>query len=494
MSLRPFRLTKMFLVYVMLATLFVNVSFPVLGQSAAPNLPGGGDASANVYFPIVLKPTLNIDAPRVNAPFIDAALSIFNWTFSQTAIFWFGKVTLSDNYADVRTAYNSQELFVDLAIFDRRTWYDATPSPADLTAWDAVSLYLDLNGNRGIAPVSSSYRFIGQLSDLGLDRLSYQQAARGNGTGWDVAAIPFTTETFGRGSPGGNNDDLDDKGWIISFHIPFSSLGLSAPPVQGTTWGLGLIMHDRDSAAGPPLPDKPWPKNLDPSRPATWGQVGFGLPVYSAPPSAYGGTVTVRDKLNGALVKDAEVGGNTTCGANSAPVYFNLWGDANYAGYTQVNVQNQADLSDWPCFSKLYLTFPLDALPVGKVIRSAKLTLYQFGGSDPTKAYSSLIQVLTVANDWDESTITWNNAPYAWENVSQNWVAVLPSNYPSVPGAARDWDISRAVADAYQRGIPLRLVVYSADGPAHSGKYFYSSKVDDYMPTSRPTLTVEWGN
>jgi hypothetical protein len=28
----------------------------------------------------------------------------------------------------------------------------------------------------------------------------------------------------------------------------------------------------------------------------------------------------------------------------------------------------------------------------------------------------------------------------------------------------------------------------------HSGKYFWSSDVDDYMPTARPALTVVWGN
>jgi len=27
-----------------------------------------------------------------------------------------------------------------------------------------------------------------------------------------------------------------------------------------------------------------------------------------------------------------------------------------------VNVQNQSDISDWPCFSKYYVTFPLDAV------------------------------------------------------------------------------------------------------------------------------------
>ncbi len=58
--------------------------------------------------------------------------------------------------------------------------------------------------------------------------------------------------------------------------------------------------------------------------------------------------------------------------------------------------------------------------------------LHQFGGSDPTQAYPSLIQVFTIGQNWDESTITWNNAPLAFENVSQAWVN--PTTFPGWPG------------------------------------------------------------
>ena len=62
----------------------------------------------------------------------------------ETAIFWFGRVTPAENYADVRTAYNDDELYLRVVIFDRRIWYDTTPSPDELTAWDAITLFLDL--------------------------------------------------------------------------------------------------------------------------------------------------------------------------------------------------------------------------------------------------------------------------------------------------------------------------------------------------------------
>ena len=110
---------------------------------------------------------------------------------------------------------------------------------------------------------------------------------------------------------------------------------------------------------------------------------------------------------------DADVGGSSNCGGAAAPDYFPTWGELNYEGKEFLNIQNLGHISEWPCFSKYYVTFPLDVLPPGKVVISATLTLYQFGnagqGRDPGPQ-PSLIQVLTVDRDWDESTLTWNNA------------------------------------------------------------------------------------
>ncbi|MDT8304975.1 MAG: hypothetical protein RRC07_03480, partial [Anaerolineae bacterium] len=53
--------------------------------------------------------------------------------------------------------------------------------------------------------------------------------------------------------------------------------------------------------------------------------------------------------------------------------------------------------------------------------------------------------------------------------------------------------VSRAVAQAHASGQPLRLVLYSADGAYHSGKYFSSSDVPAWNAAARPTLTVSWG-
>lgn len=66
------------------------------------------------------------------------------------------------------------------------------------------------------------------------------------------------------------------------------------------------------------------------------------------------------------------------------------------------------------------------------------------------------------------------------------------ASFPGWPGVPRYFDVSKAVAAAYAGGeTTLRLVVYSADGPRHTGKYFYSADAD---PEGRPILTVEWSD
>ena len=152
-------------------------------------------------------------------------------------------------------------------------------------------------------------------------------------------------------------------------------------------------------------------------QPTTWGELVFGLPNYTPPSAVEGGSVTIRHKLNGSEVTDAHVGGSTTCGGPYGPDFFDGWGDANYAGARQVNIQNLGDISDWPCFSKLYLTFPLDSVPANMAILSAQLTLHQFGGANVSLAKPSLIQVMTVNEPWREEAITWNNAPLPQENL-----------------------------------------------------------------------------
>lgn len=280
----------------------------------------------------------------------------------------------------------------------------------------------------------------------------------------------------------------------MTFRIPFASLGRSGPPPEGTLWGLGLMVHDRDDAAGTPIPILTWPEALDPGGPATWGALRFGLPTYTPPPARPGGTLVIRHGLNGAVVRDAAVGGYTVCGDGRD--LWTQWGETTEDFYnperSDFNIQNQIDLADWPCFSKYYVTFPLDALPPGKVILSATLTLHLFGNAGGADAPRSWIQTLTVAEEWDDRTLTWNNAPLAVANIGGTWVDPV-TNDPGWPGIPYRWDVTEAVARAYATGQPLRLALYSADAGYHSGKYFVSSDVGDWNATARPTLTILWG-
>lgn len=422
---------------------------------------------------------------RVNTPHFDGDVR-----FSETAILWFGLVTPTENSGDARVGYNDDHLYVRVAAFDRRLWYDTSPSPDDLTAWDAVTLYLDISGNPGDVPDQNTYRFDAQLA-WWEPRDNYQAAYQGDGSGWVTATVPFTTTSGWRGDAPNNGED--DRGWALTYYIPFDSLGLTGPPPEGHVWGMALALHDRDDANGTAIADKVWPEMMESERPTTWGQVAFGMPTYGPPSAVPGATVTIRHGLDGATVVDGAVGGGSTCG--SGLDYWTEWGEANYAGRGDFNIQNQADVADWPCFSKYYVTFPLDVLPTGKVIMSATLRLHLFGnaggGWDPGPQ-PSLIQVLTVGEDWDESMLTWNNAPLALENVSAAWVDPVDS-FPGWPGVPWEWDVSQAVAEAYVAGTPLRLALYEADSAYHSGKYFVSSDTGDWNEEGRPTLIVAWG-
>lgn len=434
---------------------------------------------------------------QINVPYTSATTNI---PVPERAIFWFGQVDPTGNYVDVRTIYNDDKLIITAHIFDNKLWYDTTPNPSTLAQWDAVTLYLNTGGASGAMPISTSYKFVGQLNHW-QSRADYQTAYRGDGTGWQSAAITFTTLSGWMGDYI-NNPNADDRGWNITFEIPFSSLGLSKP-ANGTEWGLAMVVHDRDDAAGTAIPDRVYPETFSDTRPETWATLRFGLPVYSPPLITPEGTTIVRQGLNGVTVSDAQVGGFSTCGEPFYQNFFDGWGNAtetDYANFyngttnphSQVNVQNQWNITDWPCFSKFYMRFPLNSVPAGKFIISATLTLYQFGNADPSQAEPSFIQVHSVGDGWDAATLSWNNAPLATENLGGSWVGVLQTQ-PPWPGVARQWNVSAAVAAAVQAGTPLNLALYSADNAMHSGKYFTASDIPDWDAEGRPTLTIRWG-
>lgn len=437
----------------------------------------------------LLTPSLqSTETYRVNAPYFAGDIRL-----SETAIFWFGRVTPTENAVDVRVGYNDDYLFVHVAVIDRRAWYDTSPTPETLTQWDSTTVYIDTGSARGAVPTETSHRFDAQLV-WWEDRADYQAAYVGDGVGWTLTNVLFKTfSDWSSMESTPNDDDKNDRGWFIQYWIPFESLGLDGCPTEGTEWALSVVMHDRDSADVSSQTDQSWPATASAGQPATWGELTFGMPTYEPPPAIPEATVTFREGLNGVVVPDAPVGGGTLCGGNAD--YWTEWGDLNYGDAIVANVQNQGNIDDWPCFSRYYLTFPLDALPSDRKVISATLTLHHRGntgiGWDPGPQ-PSLVQVLVVNEEWNEATLTWNNAPEPIENIAATWVEPVEED-PGLPGIPYDWDVSRAVADAYEAGTPVHLAVYEADEKMQSGKYFRTSEEDDFNAVGRPTLQVTYG-
>jgi hypothetical protein len=455
-----------------------------------------------LYLPVIFR---NYDPyagfPAVNAP--------FTTRFVESAVVWMGRVGEADNSTDVRVRYTDTELVVDFAAFDRRIWYNASPSSGALEDWDAATLLLNTSVGAPDRPGSQSYRFVAQFKGLGNGEpfpAAYKAAYRGTGSSWQSQSVNFTVETGWRGDAINNNGD--DRGWRITFRIPYASLGLSKP-AEGSRWRLALISHDRDSQAGPPGTSFLWPPAAQRDEPSTWGVLRFGMPVYAPPQVRNLTSLLIREGENGAVVPDAAVGGTISnqCPGDSYHIW-NVWGNRNYANENSALIQNQAGVADWPCFSRYYLAFQLDQLPPGKVIRSARLVLHHWGGSgkicsnpdqnpDPECARSSFIHVLSVPPGWQENTITWNNAPLPLENVAVLQVSPYNISQPgqSWPGMRREWDVSYALSKAYDQGAGwISFAVYSSDSAYHSGKYFSASETEEWNKVGRPTLIIEYGD
>jgi hypothetical protein len=413
---------------------------------------------------------------------------VANWGVAP--IFWFGQATVSHDYVDVRVGYNNQALYVLATIVDYYLWYDPTDT-TDPRTYDAFALYLDTSGDRPVSPQAgdvffvSGYRFWPTGSDP-----RWQRQGRGANGVWDETWSPSPawsdnpTSRFYKSGPN-NNSDLD-AGWTTTLTIPWATLGLAGPPPSGTTWGMGAVVYDRnDQPPAGAVPPEVWPETFLATSPASWGTLSFDPPAYHPVPSVLEGTTSIRRGLNG-NVADAYVGGGGNC---SGGVYGG--GDVPHPA-DNLFVQNESDVSDFPCFSKSYLQFDLSAIPRGKVIISATLQLDQFGGSNPIQAQPSYIQLFSVSDAWNENTITWNNEPLAAENLTGTWVNPLPV-FPGWPGVAATWDATQLVAADYGAGQQANLVLYSADTNYNSGKYFTSSEAGDWDASGRPTLTVVWG-
>ncbi|MBE0696989.1 MAG: hypothetical protein IH586_08695, partial [Anaerolineaceae bacterium] len=285
--------------------------------NAAVTLAGG-----NIYLPQIFNNAVNLSNIRtVNVPYFQVT-SVTESKFEEMGIFWFGKVRPDINYTDVRIGYNDEALWVYTASIDRRLWYNTSSNGNNLESWDAATLLLHVDGStQPMYPLTQSYRFVSQFHSWE-GSSNYQKAYRGDGVQWVAQNLPFITLPGWRGNA--INDNLDDKGWVMTFKIPFTSLGMNGKPPAGTIWRLGIMTHDRDTEAGPALTDQVWPELLNRQSPASWGILRFGLPDYSRPNVSNMQTTMIRHRLNGAVVPDTDAGGYANCGGSLD--YWTEWG------------------------------------------------------------------------------------------------------------------------------------------------------------------------
>ena len=109
-----------------------------IGASPAPTPDAAPSSGAtSLYLPFIAFPAY-LSTPVMHAPLIPVA-DITRQAFEQMAIAWFGRVSPTTNYVDVRYAYNNAELTIYLAIFDRHLFTPQPPDPANVMLGDSAT-------------------------------------------------------------------------------------------------------------------------------------------------------------------------------------------------------------------------------------------------------------------------------------------------------------------------------------------------------------------
>ena len=261
-------------------------------------------------------------------------------------------------------------------------------------------------------------------------------------------------------------------GWTAYRFAPWGQFGKT--PQRGDVWPLRVQVDG-----------------------ATWaGAVRWGLPDYA------GRTVAGVQVVTTTLSANAVTGGNNDCGNIYQSTFTPAWGTLSWPGAAQINIQNQWDVADWPCYARWYAQWQLPALPAGAQVVSATMTMRHFGNPGYGPAYSAdgaqdtIMQVYEVATPWQPLGLAWDNAPPVVENLSRTTVRPIDAACPPAqldtsrtcrPGVPYDFDVTEAVKRAMQEGRGWASVaLYTASGDYHSGKQFWA------LGSEQPVVSIAY--
>jgi hypothetical protein len=141
-------------------------------------------------------------------------------------------------------------------------------------------------------------------------------------------------------------------------------------------------------------------------------------------------------------------------------------------------------ISGLPIYSRSYLLFPLNAIPAGVMVTSARLEvdidLFSFPGSGTFGAFN-------VTATWDESMVWLTRAP-------SDATPATSTLIPSTPGTYT-WDVTDLV-NAWLGGAPNNGVMLAAIPPIDSGPISgqgFAARGLGRTSGSPPRLVVDWG-
>jgi len=162
----------------------------------------------------------------------------------------------------------------------------------------------------------------------------------------------------------------------------------------------------------------------------------------------------------------------------------------NYGSCTLLRVGDYG-VQDPNWVDRSYIRFDiLGNIPEGATIKSAKLRLY-VSNRDNKGAYN--FKICRVLEEWDESTITWNNKP-DMDTVNPYYQAgrELPQDYGWV-----EYDVKQYILDVLADGWDYGLGLYAdTDGDSVGDFVTYDSKEGSYPPelviTYEYLATTSW--